>query len=328
MCTRALWTAREEAVLVGRNMDYAIDLETNLWAFPRGIKRDDGIDGQLQWTSTYGSVAAGAFDIMTNDGMNEAGLAAHLLWLTEADYGEYDEQRPALALSVWLQYVLDNFATVSEAVSWFERSNIQIVGQSEPDSGRPVSCHLAIDDASGDSAIIEFLNGQATIWHDTGYTVMTNSPPYGEQLQRVEPIQEISDDEALPGGTQPTARFARAAYYLMRLPKPSTQTEAIASLLGVMRNVSQPARIADPGKPEASQTLWRTIADLSDGVYVFESTGRPNIVWTTLDALDLAREAPVQKLDLVDDRSLQDGLVGDITAQFSATAPMEFLRAQ
>ena len=112
-----------------------------------------------------------------------------------------------------------------------------------------------------------------------------------------------------------------------RLPTPSNETEAVASLLSVMRNVSQPARIADLGKPDASQTLWRTIADLTRGIYVFEATDRPNILWTTFEDLDLSAGAPAQKLDLLHHQGLEDGLMGNISSEFSPTAPMEFLGA-
>lgn len=37
----------------------------------------------VKWTSKYGSVIASGYDISTTDGMNEAGLAANVLWLVE-----------------------------------------------------------------------------------------------------------------------------------------------------------------------------------------------------------------------------------------------------
>ena len=46
----------------------------------------DGVNGALTWTSKYGSVVAGAFDMISVDGLNEAGLAGHVLWLAESDY--------------------------------------------------------------------------------------------------------------------------------------------------------------------------------------------------------------------------------------------------
>lgn len=307
-------------------MDFDRDLGTNLWAFPRGIERDNGVDGQLTWRSKHGSVVASAAgDIVVVDGLNEPGLAGHLLVLSESDYGERDERRPALSMATWLQYLLDNFATVAEAVDWIQESQVQVVPQRDPFDGREIGLHLSLDDASGDSAIVEYLDGTPGVWHDRAYTVMTNSPPFAEQLERVGRIEGLGGDEPLPGGTEADQRFARAAYYASRLPTPASSTEAVASLLSVMRNAAQPFRIPDPDKPYASQTIWRTIADLTHKVYVFESTMRPNIVWVRLGGLDLAEGAPQRKLDLAGDTGLEGGLVGEVTEQFFESQPMQFL---
>lgn len=117
-------------------MDYHRDTGTNLWVLPRGIERKDGVGGSLSWTAKHGSLVAGAFDLMSVDGVNEAGLAGHVLWLTESDYGTHDESKPALSMAVWLQYFLDNFATVAEAAAWVEESSVQVVPLTDPGAGR------------------------------------------------------------------------------------------------------------------------------------------------------------------------------------------------
>ena len=128
-------------------------------------------------------VVAAAFDMMTVDGMNEAGLSGHILWLAESDYGTYDPSRPALSMAVWMQYFLDNFATVAEAAAWIEQTEVQVVPLGDPATGEVPTVHLALDDATGDSAIVEYVDGKATVWHDRGYQVMTNSPTYDKQLE-------------------------------------------------------------------------------------------------------------------------------------------------
>lgn len=328
MCTRVLWTPAAGSVFVGRNMDFFRDLRTNLWAFPRGMTRDNGVDGSLHWTSKYGSLVASAEELTVVDGINEAGLAGHKLVLAESDYGARDPARPALSMAIWLQYVLDSFATVAEAVAWTERSRVQIIAQDDPLSGLPLGLHLALEDATGDSAIIEYLDGSATIHHGSQFTVLTNSPPYDEQLALQERRARAADDQALPGGTESHERFARAAYYLRRLPEPRAVSEAVASLLSVMRNAGQPFRIPDPDRPEASQTLWRTVIDVSRRILVFESTTRPNILWVKLDALALETGAPVQRLDLVADTELEGGLVGNVNSAFVPSVPLSFLPAR
>lgn len=291
MCTRALWSPSRDTVLAGRTMDYEVDLCTNLWAFPRGMRRDGAVDGSLTWTSRFGSVVASAYDLASTDGLNEAGLAGHLLWLAESEYGERDPDRPALSAAAWVQYMLDNFATVADAVDWMRSSRVQVRTSGDPGTGRTVTVHLALDDAAGDSAIIEYIDGEPRIWHDRSYTVMTNSPPFAEQLERLREIRGFGGEKPLPGGTDADERFARAAYYLDRLPTPADRTMAVAELLSVIRNASQPFRMPDADQANASTTLWRTIADHAEGVYVFESTHRPNIVWVRLDHLDLSEGA-------------------------------------
>ena len=157
---------------------------------------------------------------------------------------------------------------------------------------------------------------------------MTNSPPFDQQLELLREIEGLGGSKPLPGGTDADQRFARAAYYLARLPAPHSSTEAVASLLSVMRNAAQPFRTPDPDKPYASQTQWRTVADLTNRVFVFESTHRPNIVWAHLGGLDLSEGTPARKLELAADTGLEGGLVGDVTGRFEEAAPMQFLPAQ
>ena len=80
----------------------------------------------IQWISKYGSVVTAGYDIGTCDGMNEKGLVANLLFLTESSYFRPDDNRPVMGLSIWTQYVLDNFATVDEAVAELSKEVFRI----------------------------------------------------------------------------------------------------------------------------------------------------------------------------------------------------------
>lgn len=325
MCTRVIHSRHGEPVLVGRNMDYHCDTETNLWVLPRGMDRNDGVGGSLNWTAAYGSLIASGYDLMSVDGVNEAGLAGHILWLTESDYGTHDVMKPALSMAIWLQYFLDNFATVADAAAWVNETKVQVVPLADPSTGRVPAVHLALDDATGDSAIIEYVAGAPTVWHNREYRVMTNSPTYDKQLELLTRFEEFGGSQTLPGTTLASDRFARASYYVERLPPAADPVSAIAGMLSVIRNAAQPFRIPDPGKPEASQTIWQTVTDLTNRRYVYSSTTRPNIVWVDLGEIDFSETAPARKLDLTADTALEDGLVGNVTTKFTATAPMQFL---
>ena len=325
MCTRVIWPDAGGAVLVGRNMDFHKDLMTNLWKQPRGITRDDGVEGELTWTSKYGSVIATAFDIISVDGLNEAGLAGHVLWLAESTYGTPDDSRTQLSQAIWLQYFLDNFATVAEAVQWITDTNVQVVQMDDPTGGDPPTIHLALDDASGDSVIIEYVDGQPKIYHGKDFRVMTNSPTFDEQLELAKRYEGLGGNEPLPGSTLATDRFARASYYASRLPAPTSQLQAIAAMFSVIRNCAQPFRIPDPGKPDASQTIWQVVLDLTNKRYVYESTTRPNIVWVDLDDLDFSAGSPQLKLDLIGELAVQGGIAGNVADKFADKGPMTFL---
>jgi choloylglycine hydrolase len=42
-CTRAVYFGKEKQTVTGRSMDWVEDMQTNLWAFPRGMKRNGGL---------------------------------------------------------------------------------------------------------------------------------------------------------------------------------------------------------------------------------------------------------------------------------------------
>ncbi len=309
-------------------MDFHKDLMTNLWKQPRGITRDDGVTGKLSWTSRYGSVITTAFDIISVDGLNEAGLAGHVLWLAESTFGTPDPDRTQLSQAIWLQYFLDNFETVASAVAWIEQTDVQVVQMADPTGGKPPAIHLALDDASGDSAIIEYIEGKAKVYHDRDYRVVTNSPTFDQQLELVKSFTGLGGSEPLPGSTLAADRFARATYYIGRLPQPAGQVEAIASMFSVIRNAAQPFRIPDPGKPDASQTIWQVVLDLTNKRYVYESTTRPNIVWVDLLDLDFTAGSPQLKLDLNSELAVQGGTSGNVSNRFENKGPMTFLSMQ
>ena len=115
-CTRAVYIGPEQMVITGRTMDWKEDIMSNIYVFPRGMKRAGYNKGEtVNWTSKYGSVIATGYDIGTCDGINEKGLVASLLFLPESVYSLPGDTRPVMGISIWTQYVLDN----TEAGDWY-----------------------------------------------------------------------------------------------------------------------------------------------------------------------------------------------------------------
>ena len=74
-CTRAVYLGPDNMVITGRTMDWKEDIMSNLYLFPRGVKRVSYDKGEVvNWTSKYGSIVASAYDLGICDGMNEKGI--------------------------------------------------------------------------------------------------------------------------------------------------------------------------------------------------------------------------------------------------------------
>ncbi|RCK38405.1 choloylglycine hydrolase [Thalassospira profundimaris] len=323
-CTRLVYLGANDDVITARSMDWKSDIATNLWIFPRGIKREGKAGANsAEWTSKYGSIIASGYDISTTDGLNEAGLSANLLWLVESEYPRYEGKTPGLSIALWAQYVLDNFATVDEAVRALEQHPFTVVTDHLPGEDRLATLHLSISDATGDSAIIEYISGKQVIHHDRDYQVMTNSPIFEEQLALNSYWRQIGGTVMLPGTNRASDRFARASFYVNAIPKSEDPVIALASVFSVIRNVSVPFGVSTPSEPNISSTRWRTVADHKRMLYFFESALTPNTFWVDLNEIDFSNETgQVKKLDLGPHQ--RNVFAGNALSDFIPAEPFEF----
>ena len=321
-CTRVVYLGKNGMVVTGRTMDWKEDLKSNIYVFPRGIERAGADKGNtIHWKSKYGSVITAGYDIGTSDGMNEKGLVANLLWLPETGYPIRDQSKPGLAITAWVQYMLDNFATVDEAVAFIDENTFQVVSDLMPDGSRLATLHLSISDATGDCAIFEYTGGKLTVYHSKEYKVMTNSPTYNKQLALNEYWKSIGGLSFLPGTNRPSDRFARASFYINALPQTDDVRIAIASVFSVIRNTSVPYGISTPEFPEISTTQWRTVSDSKNLLYFFESSLTPNTFWVNLRETDLSEGAPVLKLSIANGETYH----GNATKEFKPAQPFRFM---
>ena len=334
MCTRVVYLGEQNTVITGRGMDWAEDMRTNLWILPRGVERSGAGGAETpRWISKYGSVIAAGYDVGSADGMNEAGLVANLLYLAESQFGSA-QGKPVLSISLWAQYVLDQFSTVSEAVAHLQQEPFRVQAPTLP-NGKASTLHLSISDATGDSAIFEYIEGQLVIHHGKEYQVMTNSPVFDQQLALNAYWKNIGGLTFLPGTNRAADRFARASFlmeavpksvdknYIAAVPDQSYGRQALASTLGVLRSVGVPLGITTPNQPNISSTIWRTLSDHKNRVYYFDSATSPSVFWVDFKKLNFAHGQPVKKL------SVEGGRIysGEVANLFVATPAFEFLPA-
>jgi len=332
-CTRAVLIGSDNTVITGRSMDWEEDMHSDLWLMPRGITRTGEAGANSpSWTATYGSVVTSVYNLASADGMNEKGLVMNMLYLAESDYGQPAANQVPLSVSLWGQYALDNFATVSEAVTEMSAKPFHIVAPKLP-NGSASTVHLSLSDPSGDSAIFEYVKGELVVHHGKEYQVMTNSPIYSKQLALNEYWQSIGGTVFLPGTSRAADRFARTSFYIGAVPKQiaanfisavpehSFNYQAVAEVLSIMRAVSVPLGITTPNEPNIASTLWRTVADQKNLIYYFDSSTRANTFWVSLAKLNFKSGTPVQRLTL----SASNVYAGEVADKFKTAKPFQFL---
>ncbi len=320
-CTSIFWNNNSQAKLIARTMDFPFSDTPMIYVFPKGMKKKgmSGDSNSATWTSQYGSVVVSSFgDIyMSADGVNTAGLSFHGQWLLATQYPARDLTKPGVLEGRYGEFLMDNAATVSEALTLIQ--NYQVVP--EQLDGQSLPIHLAIEDATGDSAVIEWVGGQMNIYHGSAWntTVLTNDPELPEQLYILNEYEYFGTGGANPllGDVSPWGRFARASAFLKTLPEPASPAEAVSYLLSAIRSCT-----TAPGSgwyytppstnawTAASPTLWTVVYDLSHGMIYFQHIDPANDFQINMNRLNFRGKKPLYL------NATAPGVIGDVTRQF------------
>ncbi len=320
-CTRVVYHG-DSVTATGRTLDWTTPIPTSLRVLPRGeqhISFDDPAKNMV-WTSKYATVMAVGYNMGYSEGLNEKGLAANVLYLPGSvySYGPGKEHRKVMATSVWPQYVLDNFATVKEAVKSLSKDEFYLYAPEMPD-GSAATLHMAISDPSGDCAVIEYNQGNLQIIQGPEYSVLTNAPFYNQQLAIGDYWKNVGGMHMLPGTNRSSDRFARASFYSSILPKTLSHREGLAGVFGIIRNCAVPMGISIPDQPEISTTQWFSLCDQTNITYYFQLTQSPSVVWIDLTKLNIEKGAPQLTVSLTTDGSQ----IGCINGLLKPTTPFK-----
>lgn len=251
-CTTFLFDGPEGPVF-GRNYDWSVEdgfLVTN----KRGAVRFSArADDPATWVSRYGSVTFNQYGRgIPMGGMNEAGLVVECMWLRSTVYPEPDD-RPAVGELGWVQFQLDNAATVGEVVA--KDSLIRI------DGGNSSPLHFLVSDREGGCAAIEFLGGKSVVHREDGlpWRALANSE-YAASLAHIEEGATGGDAEKVGGAPVGSSlrRFegaARGAARLDSLAAGAPVDSAFALLGRVASSATMWSVVYDPA---AERIYWKT----------------------------------------------------------------------
>lgn len=278
-CTTFLINSNGQLVF-GRNYDWVSDAGmvcTNLAGLNKtSLPMPDG--ATASWISKYGSITFNQYGKeFPTGGMNEKGLVVELMWEDQINYPQPDD-RPALSVLQWLQYQLDNNATVEEVLSTDKK--IRISANNPP-------LHYLVADASGNVATIEFYNGKMELHagNQLPFAVLTNSP-YSESAQMIAPANALTDSN-FAFQNNSIQRFAKACAMVQQYQAKNINIPVIDYAFDILDKVSQ-----------QNFTKWSIVYDLKNKKIHFKTYRFSDIKYCSFAGFSFACNATSKALNM------------------------------
>lgn len=233
----------------GRNYDW-VSGNGMLMVNARGVTKSSFTpDGNsIAWVSAYGSTTFNQFGKeFPHGGMNEKGLVVELMWLNETSYPAADK-RAALNELQWIQYQLDNCATIEEVIATDKKIRINRAGAAP--------LHYLVADAHGKAATIEFINGKMVVHQGSNldYPVLTNTV-YHEAVKQVKAKKSGYDNSV--------ERFATACTMIRQFQN-TGNTDHVDYAFTILDRVAQ-----------KGYTKWSIVYDISKRQIYYRTDVQP-----------------------------------------------------
>jgi choloylglycine hydrolase len=254
--------------------------------------------------------------------MNKKGLSIGALWLPgHTQYSPtVSSKAQALDIKDFTNWVLGNFATLAEVKAGL--TGVQIWGSSL--TNRQIPIHFSIHDASGESAVLEFLAGNTQgQWQVNPVGVLTNAPPFAWQLTNIRNYVGLSSVDAqpitiggnsypppghgsgmrgVPGDSTPPSRFIRLLFQKQFATQPANSADASNLALHLLNTVDIPLGTSaakneqKPSKGNDDYTQWVVVKALTARTFSYRTAGNPTLMQINFADLDLGDAREVHHL--------------------------------
>ncbi|MCC8037142.1 MAG: linear amide C-N hydrolase [Bacteroidales bacterium] len=306
-CSRILYvgdttaTANDQLRIVGRSLDWATPIPTNIYVYPRGMhKLGNNIPGSIEWTSKYGAVYAVSYDGGITEGMNEKGLVINGLFCRGTVYdNEQTLKLPGMSLAMFVGWLLDMNATTAEVVEVLREHNFNISGATF-DGGTVSALHWGITDPTGACAVLEFDHGDVKVYTGQDLPALTNDPDFPAMNAINDYWVKVGGENFLPGTVKSPDRYARGYFFQGHVEHTNDADLGLTIIRTILFNVSVPYKYTVSTEKNVSSTQWRSFANLRDRLYYFDLVTNRGIYYIDLKTLDLYPGAPVLKLVTTD----------------------------
>lgn len=315
-CTRVVYHGNDSLYIVGRSLDWKTPIPTNIYVYPRGMKKQGAKTKEgINWTSKYAAVYAVGYDGGVTEGMNEKGLVVNGLFCKGTIYNNSSTvNKKPISNALFIAWMLDNNATTAEVVDMLTKTDFRL-DVADFDGGTTATLHWGITDAQGNSAILEFSNGNVKIYDPGDIYCMTNDPQWPDMKAIVEYWEKIGGRNMLPGTVTSPDRCVRGNYFAHHVEKTGDADLGASITRSIMANVSVPFTYMIEGEPNLSSTQWRSYANTRDLRYYWDQVTNNGIYYIDLSKCRVEKGSPVLKLNTSDNVNL----VGDVTSKLFPT---------
>ena len=286
MCTAI--TYQTKGLYLGRTLDYEHDFGQTVTVTPRKYpfyfekKRLDNhfaIIGMARVEDGYP---------LYFDAMNEKGLAmAGLNFVGNAVYHDVKADIVNVPHYAFISWVLSQCANLEEARALMK--GVNLTGESFQ-SLPPAQLHWILADRSG-SIVIESTDFGLHVY-DNPVGVLTNNPPFPQQLFHLNNYLNLSPDEpenrfsdqvslskysrgmgalGLPGDLTSQSRFVRAAFGKLNSISGDSEEENVSQCFHILETVKQIRGCCRLGENECEITRYASCCSAETGIYYYKT---------------------------------------------------------
>ena len=192
-------------------------------------------------------------------------------------------------------------------------TGVQIWGG--PVTRAKIPLHFSIHDASGQSAVLEFLTGDTQgQWQPNPVGVLTNAPPFAWQLTNIRNYVGLSSIDAqpitiggnsyippghgsgmrgVPGDSTPPSRFIRILFQKQFATQPANNADAGSLALHLLNTVDIPLGTSaaqqeqNPSKGNDDYTQWVVVKALTARTFSYRTACNPTLMQINFAELNL-----------------------------------------
>lgn len=311
MCTAICFKTKD--FYFGRTLDYDFSYLEEVTVTPRNFEFTLRHTEPLR--SHYAMIGmAYVFDgyPLYYDASNEHGLAmAALSFPKNAHYGNIIIGRENIAQFEFIPRVLGGCASVSEARRLLE--DINLIDEAFTNELSVSPLHWIIADRDETITVEATRDGLRV--YDNRVGVLTNEPPFDEQMSRLCDYMTLSTREpanyfaadlnlvpysrgmgaiGLPGDLSSASRFVRAAFTLHNSYSGDSEEESVGQFFHILGTVEQVRGCCEIEPEKFEITIYSSCCNATQGIYYYTTYGNRRISAVNMHSEDLDGNALVR----------------------------------